>query len=80
LSVIVKMEIIDEDTGITKNLEHIFCDRSKHYVNSELEIIGRERFKNVGDEGLFPNHSDKDIWLNGFVNGAKWLMDYDQKR
>jgi hypothetical protein len=26
-------------------------------------------FENVGDEGLFPNHSDKDIWMKGFQTG-----------
>jgi hypothetical protein len=26
-------------------------------------------FENVGDEGLFPNHSDKDIWMKGFQSG-----------
>jgi hypothetical protein len=31
-----------------------------------IEEIANEEFKNVGDEGLFPNHTDKDIWMSGF--------------
>jgi hypothetical protein len=37
-----------------------------------LEITAREEFKNVGDEGLFPNHTDKDIWIAGFKAGFKY--------
>lgn len=29
----------------------------------------KEFDKNVGDEGLFPNHTDKDIWMSGFEAG-----------
>jgi len=34
-----------------------------------LDHIANEAFKSVGDEGLFPNHTDKDIWINGFKAG-----------
>ena len=34
-----------------------------------LEHLASEEFKNVGDEGLFPNHTDKDIWIAGFKAG-----------
>ena len=30
-----------------------------------IEEIAFEEFKNVGDDGLFPNHTDKDIWIAG---------------
>lgn len=33
-----------------------------------IEQLALQEFENVGDEGLFPNHSDKDIWLSGFFN------------
>ena len=33
------------------------------------EQIALEELKNVGDEGLFPNHSDGDIWVSGFKAG-----------
>jgi hypothetical protein len=47
------------------------------YINqptkSEREIatIAYKEFENVGDEGLFPNHTDKDIWVSGFIDGFK---------
>lgn len=34
-----------------------------------LEHLANEEFKKVGDEGLFPNHTDKDIWIAGFKAG-----------
>lgn len=34
-----------------------------------LHIIANEEFNNVGDDGLFPNYSDKDIWIAGFKAG-----------
>ena len=34
-----------------------------------LEHLASEEFKSVGDEGLFPNHTDKDIWIAGFKAG-----------
>ncbi len=37
-----------------------------------LEIVANEEFKNVGDDGLFPNHTDKDIWIAGFKAGFKF--------
>ena len=38
-------------------------------INQMLEYLSNESFKNVGDEGLFPNHTDKDIWISGFKAG-----------
>lgn len=38
-------------------------------TNQMLEHLANEEFKNVGDEGLFPNHTDKDIWIAGFKAG-----------
>ena len=35
----------------------------------EVEAIAAAQFEYVGDEGLFPNHTDKDIWIAGFVQG-----------
>ena len=34
-----------------------------------LEHLANEEFKKVGDDGLFPNHTDKDIWTAGFKAG-----------
>lgn len=33
----------------------------------EVEAIAADQFEYVGDEGLFPNYTDKDIWMAGFV-------------
>jgi hypothetical protein len=37
--------------------------------SQSIEKIAFEEFNNVGDDGLFPNHTDKDIWVNGFIAG-----------
>ena len=34
-----------------------------------IDRIANEEFKKVGDDRLFPNHTDKDIWVNGFKAG-----------
>lgn len=34
-----------------------------------VEKLTMQEFENVGDEGLFPNYTDKDIWVNGFKAG-----------
>jgi hypothetical protein len=44
-------------------------------TDAGIEFIAHEEFKNVGDEGLFPNHTDKDIWVNGFLEGVKWYRN-----
>jgi len=38
-------------------------------INQMLEYLSNESFKNVGDNGLFLNHTDKDIWTDGFKAG-----------
>ena len=35
-------------------------------TSEEIALI---EFENVGDEKLFPNHTDKDIWVAGFIAG-----------
>ena len=40
-----------------------------------IEEIAFEEFKNVGDDGLFPNHTDKDIWIAGFKAGYSYLLN-----
>lgn len=39
---------------------------------SGFEFIAEEEFEKVGDDKLFPNHSDKDIWIAGFIAGATY--------
>lgn len=31
--------------------------------------------KNVGDDKLFPNHTDKDIWFSGYTQCQKDMAD-----
>ncbi len=42
------------------------------------EQIALEELKNVGDEGLFPNHSDGDIWVSGFMSGYNYKAAQDE--
>lgn len=39
---------------------------------SDIEKTAFAEFEKVGDEGLFPNHTDKDIWISGFKSGSEW--------
>jgi hypothetical protein len=39
----------------------------------EVEKIANEQYENVGDEKLFPNHTDKDIWVSGFVAAVEYI-------
>jgi hypothetical protein len=50
---------------------HRILDSLKEKVN-KVEILANEQFQNVGDEGLFPNYSDKDIWIDGFIAGYEY--------
>lgn len=43
------------------------------------EKIAEEQFKYVGDVGLFPNHTDKDIWMSGFVAAMEWISNQTNK-
>ena len=40
----------------------------------QVEEVAFKEFNNVGDKGLFPNHTDKDIWVNGFKAGFKYCF------
>lgn len=41
-------------------------------TDEQIDNAVVKAYENVGDEKLFPNHTDKDIWMNGFYEGAKW--------
>lgn len=43
-------------------------------------IMEKEFTKTVGDEGLFPNHSDKDIWMAGFEVGYNYYAAQQKSR
>ena len=40
---------------------------------NKIEKLAFEEFEKVGDDGLFPNHTDKDIWIAGFKAGYSYL-------
>ena len=47
-------------------------------TSEEIALI---EFENVGDEKLFPNHTDKDIWVAGFIAGHElnpWISVKDR--
>lgn len=49
----------------------------------DIEKIAFEQLKNVGDEGLFPNHTNGDIYVRGFVDAVEWMKNnniYDSKK
>jgi hypothetical protein len=56
----------------------------RYWERDTEEITGEEyalsEFENVGDEGLFPNHSDKDIWVAGFKAGYEFAKEKFQKK
>jgi hypothetical protein len=39
-----------------------------------VEQWANREFENVGDEGMSPNHSDKDIWVNGFKSAFQFMF------
>lgn len=48
---------------------------AKQDILYNIEDKANEEFKNVGDDGLFPNHTDKDIWVAGFKGGVSWYSE-----
>ena len=42
------------------------------------EVLKKEAWEDVGDEKLFPNHTDKDIWESGFEAGWKAKQEQQQ--
>lgn len=45
-----------------------------------IEELANEEFEFVGNGGLFPNHTDKDIWISGFKNGYKLALEKEWNR
>ena len=68
------------------NIDHLQY-KSEEMHKQEIEISDEEidnavvkEYENVGDEKLFPNHTDKDIWMNGFYDGARWYREQLKQR
>lgn len=80
----VEFELVYGDGGINYpkiHWEYIEDDDNEHIVEANgmidddsIEVIANQRFKSVGDDGLFPNHSDKDVWVSGFIEGFKEMQ------
>ena len=51
--------------------DYFYCRYWDREIPSPEEVANDE-FKKVGDEGLFPNYTDKDIWIDGFKAGYKY--------
>jgi len=41
----------------------------------DCSTLANKEWDNVGDDKLFPNHSDKDIWMNGFETAYKSIIN-----
>lgn len=74
-------DILENNPNLTQTTPYISDDFQigpdgafEYQEAVRMEEIANEQFKNVGDEGLFPNHTDKDIWVNGFVSAFEWIM------
>jgi hypothetical protein len=39
-----------------------------------------KEYENAGEEKVFPNFTNKDIWMNGFYDGAKWYREQIKQR
>jgi len=48
---------------------------SEEEIDKAIEELALKEFENVGDEGLFPNHTDRDIWVSGFRDGVKYILN-----
>jgi hypothetical protein len=48
---------------------------SQAELDKVIEKLAIDEFENVGDDGLFPNHTDKDIWIAGFIAGIKYKIN-----
>ena len=80
-----KDSIKDYDTAFkqwndmhTKFLEKINVLKpslSQAELDKVVEELALKEFENVGDDGLFPNHTDKDIWVAGFMAGIKYKIN-----
>ena len=60
--------------------DYFYC---RYWERDTDELTAEEyalsAFENIGDEGLFPNHSDKDIWVDGFKAGYEMAKEKFQK-
>ena len=53
--------------------------KNKKLTVLEIENIGYELVKSVGDDGLFPNYTDENIWVDGFKSGINFIINEMKK-
>lgn len=46
----------------------------------KYQELKEKYWNNVGDDKLFPNHSDQDIWEKGFKDGWDACVEYMAQR
>ena len=64
-----------EESGCTDRwFELITVYPMNHKTQAQCNKAAETEFANVGDEGLFPNHSDKDIWISGFESAIDYMF------
>jgi hypothetical protein len=68
---------IDIWTSFHHNKERII---NAQISDEEIENAVLKEYENVGDEKLFPSHTDKDIWMKGFYEGVKWYKEQLKQR
>ena len=64
-----------DNTGPAQIVPVLKCALCGHSVLGDLEDIGTMVYTDLyeEDDGNFPNYSDKDVWLNGFIAGYNYL-------
>jgi hypothetical protein len=65
----------DDKIKLWELIDKLVLENKTEISASDFHPAAVKEYENVGDEKLFPNHSDKDIWMNGFYEGAKWYRD-----
>ena len=63
------------DALVEKNKKTQVSKKQTEISDEEIDNAVVKEYENVGDEKLFPNHTDKDIWMNGFCEGTKWYRE-----
>jgi hypothetical protein len=71
-------DLIEVGNGTTDEMLHIAADKlfalRDKWFNREIvdyQSLMEEEWEQVEDDKMFPNHSDKDIWMNGFYSAYR---------
>lgn len=72
------LEIFNNILPASENTTRISPE--KFLDDMELEALALTQFNGAGDDGLFPNHSDRDIWVDGFIKGYTYFLTHKFKK